>query len=105
MDLIMKQAESSTASEGSDEHGKHAKRPPRTPRRWLRVLLPAILILAWLTGAAVGGPYFGKLNEVTTNYQTTYQPESTEPTQIKELKDEFTDSGGRHGRGGGRETR
>src|SRR5690625_309869 len=94
MDLIMKQAESSTASEGSDEHGKHAKRPPRTPRRWLRVLLPAILILAWLTGAAVGGPYFGKVNEVSTNDQTTYLPESAEATQVQELQDEFTDSDG-----------
>ena len=90
----MKQAESSTASEGSDEHGKHAKRPPRTPRRWLRVLLPAILILAWLTGAAVGGPYFGKVNEVSTNDQTTYLPESAEATQVQELQDEFTDSDG-----------
>src|SRR5690625_1462878 len=94
MDLIMKQAESSTASEGLDEHGKHAKRPPSTPRRWLRVLLPAILILAWLTGAAVGGPYFGKVNEVSTNDQTTYLPESAEATQVQELQDEFTDSDG-----------
>jgi len=90
----MKQAESSTAAEGSDEHGKHAKRSQRRPRRWLRVLLPAILILAWLAGAAVGGPYFGKVNEVSTNDQTTYLPESAEATQVQELQDEFTDSDG-----------
>jgi len=90
----MKQAESSTASETSDEHGKHAKRPHRTPRRWLRVLLPAILIVAWLTGAAIGGPYFGKVNEVSTNDQTTYLPESAEATQVQELQDEFTASDG-----------
>jgi RND superfamily putative drug exporter len=94
MDLIMKQAESSTAAEGSDEHGKHAKRSQRRPRRWLRVLLPVILILAWLAGAAVGGPYFGKVNEVSTNDQTTYLPESAEATQVQELQDEFTDSDG-----------
>jgi len=90
----MKQAESSTAAEGSDEHGKHAKRSQRRPRRWLRVLLPVILILAWLAGAAVGGPYFGKVNEVSTNDQTTYLPESAEATQVQELQDEFTDSDG-----------
>jgi RND superfamily putative drug exporter len=58
------------------------------------VLLPAILIVAWLTGAAIGGPYFGKVNEVSTNDQTTYLPESAEATQVQELQDEFTASDG-----------
>lgn len=76
------------------DHAKHAKPRRRTPRRWLRILLPALLILAWLTGAAVGGPYFGKVNEVSTNDQTTFLPESAEATQVQELQDEFTDRDG-----------
>lgn len=66
MDNIMKHASPSETDQSPDDTdlGKHAKPRRRTPRRWLRILLPALLILAWLTGAAVGGPYFGKVNEV-----------------------------------------
>lgn len=96
MDNIMKHASPSETDQSPDATalGKHAKPPRRTPRRWLRVLLPALLILAWVTGAAVGGPYFGKVNEVSTNDQTTFLPESAEATQVQELQDEFTDNDG-----------
>lgn len=71
---------------------------PQTSRtkvpKWLRIFLPAILILVWLTAAGVGGPYFGKVNEVSTNDQTTFLPESSEATQVQELQGEFTDSDG-----------
>lgn len=63
----------------------------RVPK-WLRVFLPAILILVWLTIAGVGGPYFGKVDEVSSDDQTTFLPESAEATQVQELQDEFTDS-------------
>ena len=96
MDNIMKHASPSETDQSPDDTdlGKHAKPRRRTPRRWLRILLPALLILAWLTGAAVGGPYFGKVNEVSTNDQTTFLPESAEATQVQELRDEFTDNDG-----------
>ena len=74
------------------EHGSHARQARKSPRRWVRILLPAILILAWLTGAAVGGPYFGKVDEVSSNDQTTFLPESAEATQVQQLQDDFTDS-------------
>ena len=74
------------------ERGKHARKDRKSPRRWVRIFLPAVLILAWLTGAAVGGPYFGKVDEVSSNDQTTFLPESAEATQVQELQDEFTDS-------------
>lgn len=74
------------------EHGSHAGQARKSPRRWVRILLPAILILAWLTGAAVGGPYFGKVDEVSSNDQTTFLPESAEATQVQQLQDDFTDS-------------
>ncbi|GAA4769651.1 MMPL family transporter [Microbacterium gilvum] len=63
---------------------------PRVPR-WLRVLLPAVLILVWLAGASIGGPYFGKVDEVSSNDQTTYLPESADATAVQERLSDFTD--------------
>ena len=60
--------------------------------KWLRVFLPAVLILVWLTAAGIGGPYFGKVNEVSSNDATTFLPESADATQVQERQGEFTDS-------------
>ncbi|GAA4111040.1 MMPL family transporter [Enteractinococcus coprophilus] len=72
---------------------RRQQQPGRVPK-WLRIFLPAVLILVWLTAAGVGGPYFGKVNEVSSNDQTAYLPESAEATQVQELQDDFTDSNG-----------
>ncbi|MFC5338445.1 MMPL family transporter [Leucobacter denitrificans] len=66
-------------------------RRTRVPK-WLRVLLPAVLILVWLTAAGIGGPYFGKVSEVSSNDQTSYLPESADATQVRALLGEFNDS-------------
>ncbi|WP_265576760.1 MMPL family transporter [Gulosibacter molinativorax] len=58
----------------------------------LRTLLPAAIILVWLVGAAIGGPFFGRVSEVSKNDQTAYLPESAEATQAQELLGEFNDS-------------
>lgn len=63
----------------------------RAPR-WLRVLLPAIFILVWLAGASVGGPYFGKVDEVSSNDQTLYLPESADASVVQQKLGEFTGS-------------
>ncbi|MFV0374693.1 MMPL family transporter [Microbacterium sp.] len=65
---------------------------PRThqPSRWLRVGLPVLLIAIWLVGGAVGGPYFGRVDEVSTNDQSTFLPASAESTQVQERLSEFT---------------
>ena len=60
--------------------------------KWLRILLPAVLIIVWLAAAGVGGPYFGKVEEVSSNDQTTFLPESADATQVQELSGEFTES-------------
>lgn len=60
--------------------------------RWLRVAIPAVLVLIWLTAAAIGGPYFGRVSEVASNDQTTYLPESADATQVQALLGEFSDS-------------
>jgi len=59
---------------------------------WARVLLPAVLIVAWLVGAGLGGPLFGRIDEVSSNDRTAYLPESADATQVQKLLGEFTDS-------------
>ncbi|MGH3688677.1 MAG: MMPL family transporter [Microbacterium sp.] len=59
---------------------------------WVRVFLPVALILVWLVGASLGGPLFGKVDEVSSNDQTTYLPESADATQVQKLLGEFNDS-------------
>ncbi|WOF22682.1 MMPL family transporter [Microbacterium betulae] len=63
---------------------------PRAPR-WLRIVLPAVLILVWLAAASVGGPYFGKVGEVSSNDQTAYLPESADATAVQGRLADFTD--------------
>ena len=48
-----------------------AKRPIVRLLRWL---LPSLLIVGWLAAAGVGGPYFGKIDEVSSNDQASYLP-------------------------------
>src|SRR5690554_1687622 len=62
------------------------------PPKALRVLLPAVLIIVWLTAAGIGGPYFGKVSEVSSNDQTSYLPESADATKVQALVGEFNDS-------------
>ena len=90
----MKHASDSDITQVSDDANdpKHAKPERKKVPRWLRVFLPAVLIIAWLAGAGIGGPYFGKVSEVSSNDQTTFLPESAEATQVQELQGEFTDS-------------
>ncbi|PRA80839.1 MMPL family transporter [Microbacterium sp. MYb66] len=61
-------------------------------RSWVRVFLPVALILVWLVGASLGGPLFGKVDEVSSNEQTTYLPESADATQVQQLLGDFNDS-------------
>ncbi|MFJ2370964.1 MMPL family transporter [Microbacterium sp. NPDC087665] len=73
-----------------------ASNPPIRARSrrhsWVRVFVPVALILAWLVGASLGGPLFGKVDEVSSNDQTTYLPESADATRVQELLGEFRDS-------------
>ena len=59
---------------------------------WVRVFLPVALILVWLVGASLGGPLFGKVDEVSSNDQTTYLPASADATKVQQLLGEFNDS-------------
>ena len=57
---------------------------------WLRVLIPVALILAWLVAAGIGGPYFGRVDEVSSNDATAYLPSSAEATLVQERLTAFS---------------
>ncbi|SDQ84944.1 putative drug exporter of the RND superfamily [Microbacterium sp. cf332] len=58
--------------------------------RWLRIGIPALLVLVWLVGGSVGGPYFGRVDEVATNDQSSFLPASADATQVSERLTDFT---------------
>ncbi|MEO7005738.1 MAG: efflux RND transporter permease subunit [Terrimesophilobacter sp.] len=64
----------------------------RSVPRWLRVAIPAILIVAWLGVAGIGGPYFGKVDEVSSNDQTSYLPASADATRVQSVLPDFAGS-------------
>ena len=69
-------------------------RRPRTRSRTAlaRVLIPAVIILAWLAAAAFGGPLFGKVGEVSSNDPTAYLPDSADATAVREAQEAFAAS-------------
>ncbi|HEX4402622.1 MAG TPA: efflux RND transporter permease subunit [Galbitalea sp.] len=58
---------------------------------WLRVGLPALLIVVWLLVGYVGGPYFGKISQVSSNDATSYLPASSDATKVQNLEATFAD--------------
>ncbi|MCM1951426.1 MMPL family transporter, partial [Streptomyces sp. G2] len=54
----------------------------RVPTRWLRIGIPVLLVLVWLAVGSLGGPYFGKVDEVSSNDRSTFLPESADATQV-----------------------
>lgn len=59
---------------------------------WLRWLVPAMLVAAWLAIAGVGGPTFGRLSEVSSNDQASFLPAGAEATEAAEWQAKFRDS-------------
>lgn len=74
-----------------DTEPKRDTRPPGSAPRWLRILLPVILIAIWLGAGAVGGPYFGKVEEVSSNDQTSYLPASADATAVSKALSDFSE--------------
>src|SRR6478752_2283652 len=59
---------------------------------WLRWLVPAVLVLAWLAIAGVGGPTFGRLSEVSSNDQASFLPAGAEATEAADWQAKFRNS-------------
>ncbi|GAA1305025.1 efflux RND transporter permease subunit [Brachybacterium tyrofermentans] len=73
----------------------HRKVTPMSESRLLRplrIVLPALLILGWIALAGIGGPYFGRVDEVSSNDRTAYLPDSAEATQVQALAEGFLGS-------------
>jgi putative drug exporter of the RND superfamily len=64
----------------------------RATTRWLRIGIPLLLVAVWLAGGAIGGPYFGKVDEVSTNDQASYLPQSAPSTKVNALLPDFLGS-------------
>lgn len=62
------------------------------PKLWLRILLPTVLLLVWLTLAGLGGPTFGKISEVSTNGQAGFLPTSAQSTEVNDWQAKFRES-------------
>ncbi|HZW27260.1 MAG TPA: efflux RND transporter permease subunit [Trueperaceae bacterium] len=65
----------------------------QAPPRWLRIVVPGLIIAAWLAAGAVGGPYFGRVDEVSSNDPTAYLPDSAEATTVQRRLGEFVGTG------------
>ncbi|MBW9120911.1 MMPL family transporter [Microbacterium trichothecenolyticum] len=59
------------------------------PSGWLRIGIPALLVLIWLAAGSIGGPYFGKVDEVSSNDRSSFLPESADATQVNERLADF----------------
>jgi RND superfamily putative drug exporter len=70
------------------------KRHPGTARVpfWLRWLVPVLLVITWLAIAGVGGPTFGRLDEVSSNDQASFLPAGAEATEAQDWQAKFRDS-------------
>lgn len=57
--------------------------------KWTRITLPSLIIVFWLVLAGVGGPYFGKISEVSSTDLATFLPKSAESTKVNEELKKF----------------
>ncbi|GAA1841093.1 MMPL family transporter [Agromyces salentinus] len=72
----------------SDDRTTSSARQGRVPT-WLRVLLPATLILLWFAAFGAGGASFGTLSDVVENDQAQFLPSSSESAEVQALQAEF----------------
>ena len=49
-------------------------------------------MLLWVVGGSIGGPFFGKVDQVATNDQSSFLPQSADATRVSERLADFTGS-------------
>ena len=55
----------------------------------IRAALPLLIIATWLGLSAIGGPYFGRIDEVSSNDMLTFLPSNAESTRVNEELSKF----------------
>ncbi len=71
-----------TSTRGAPDTRREVTADPGRPSRLLRILIPSLLVVIWFAVAGVGGPYFGRVDEVASNDQASFLPESADATQV-----------------------
>ena len=69
------------------------KRTSWQPPKWLRVMIPTVLIVGWFVVAGIGGPYFGRVSEVSDVDLSAFLPSSAEATKVNEDVKKFRSEG------------
>lgn len=59
--------------------------------RWVTLALPPFIIVAWVVIAGIGGPYFGKISDVSSTDLSTFLPKSAEATKVNNELEKFSD--------------
>src|SRR5690606_34653632 len=59
---------------------------------WFRLGIPLVIIIAWLGLSGVGGPYFARIEEVSSNDMLSFLPSDAESTKVNEELMKFRDS-------------
>ena len=76
-----------SAARSSESGAENRKRP-----FWLRWLVPVLLVFTWLAIAGIGGPTFGRLEEVSSNDQASFLPAGAEATAAQDWQAKFRDT-------------
>ena len=66
------------------------KKTAKVPK-WLKIVLPTLIIGIWLLLGGLGGPYFGRIEEVSDIDLTAFLPKSAEATKVNEEIKKFRD--------------
>ncbi|WP_082509510.1 MMPL family transporter [Microbacterium sp. Leaf179] len=74
----------------ASSRGDRRRRSAPTVSRWLRIGIPSLLVLLWVVGGSIGGPFFGKVDQVATNDQSSFLPQSADATEVSERLTDFT---------------
>lgn len=59
---------------------------------FVRVAVPLLIIVAWLGVSGIGGPYFGRIGEVSSNDMLSFLPSDAESTRVNEELMKFRDT-------------
>ena len=63
----------------------------KQPSKLLRIGLPLIIVFIWFVGAGIGGPFFGKISEVSSVDLTAFLPKSSEAAKASTESKKFVD--------------